>query len=507
MLIGKAFSQFNGEADSSFADNGVLLYDHLGLQQNEFLSKALFGPDGKLYLGGFIQGQNRDIFLVRLNPDGTPDTSFGNDGAVQFDPSLGGNDELADFAFTASGKIVIAGTTNAGNTDQIVAVFKTDGTLDETFAGTGYTTTGGPDLDTWMTVWVDEEDRIVLAGNTSGAGGQNLTIARANLDGSLDPTFGAGGFNIIHFEDTERFLDIHWHDFSKRYYLLALIDGLYHIMTFTEDGQVENDFSGDGLLDLNVFGSETETFTQIVTGPNGDIFVAGSVADAGNISDVLVLKIYNTGDPYLPFATNGYYRSNLGSGGSDYAANLHFLADGTLLVSGITDNSGKQNLMTFQLASDGSLVSNYGLAGVMEYSVQNEVDEFGGYLCLDGSGDVYISGTSVQPGHDDMVVAKLKTSISSAVRDITPSLKSLSVFPNPTNDQLTISFDLDEASEVEAQLYALTGEWVAALPGAFYPAGMQLTDGSNLVAGLPAGAYILRIIAKNQAYAVKISVH
>ena len=502
-----AFAQFNGEADSTFADNGVLLYDHNGNGNNEFLWKMVAGPNGKLYAGGFIQGQNRDILLMRFNADGTPDASFGNNGAVQFDPSLGGNDELADLFVTSTGKIVIVGTTNAGNTDQIIARFNSDGTLDTSFKQTGYWITGVAGVDTWMTVWVDSSDRIVVAGSMSDGSGQNLAVGRLMPNGNLDPSFGFNGLNVFDYGSNERFLDIHWHDFSKRYYLLALIDGKYSVMALNEDGDTENSFDGDGRKSLDLYGSDTESFMQVTTGPNGDLFLVGSVASSGDASDVLIVKMYNTGDLYLPFANNGIYRANLGQSASEYATEVLFLEDGTLLVSGVTQNAGDQDLMTFMLASDGFFFSNYGQNGVMRYPVENNVDEAGGWLCVDSAGKVYIYGTSVQPGNDDMVIIKLKTDeVSTAVKDQVPALTDLSVYPNPARDQLSLSFELPKATSVQINLHALDGRAIAALSLGHLPAGPQTVDGAALLRYAGPGMYLLSIQTEGQVYTQKLMV-
>src|SRR5690606_21519084 len=86
------------------------------------------------------------------------------------------------------------------------------------------------------------------------------------------------------------------------------------------------------------------------------------------------------------------------------------LANGTLLVTGLTNNTD-QNMMTFILASDGTLVASYGVNGIMEYDVPNQKMETQGFIAEDANGKIYLCGSSAQgQANLDLVVAKLKTS-------------------------------------------------------------------------------------------------
>ena len=71
-----------------------------------------------------------DFAVVRYNPDGSLDTSFGGTGIVGT-PVGTGYDVATSVAIQADGKIVVAGNGFA------VVRYNTDGTLDTSFNGTG----------------------------------------------------------------------------------------------------------------------------------------------------------------------------------------------------------------------------------------------------------------------------------------------------------------------------------------------------------------------------------
>src|SRR5262249_37671172 len=138
--------------------------------------------------------------VARYNPDGTPDTSFGSGGQLQFGFGAGTSLPAArDLALQPDGKIVVAGiffNNTTFNADIGIARLNADGTFD---AGCG---SGGlvkedfhPDAAIHA-VLVQPDGKIVVAGGPSQPGGSNSLVARFNPDGTLDASFGAGGRTI-----------------------------------------------------------------------------------------------------------------------------------------------------------------------------------------------------------------------------------------------------------------------------------------------------------------------
>jgi uncharacterized delta-60 repeat protein/uncharacterized repeat protein (TIGR01451 family) len=158
--------------------------------------------DRKIIVGGnFFNGTNYDIALARYNVDGTLDSTFGTAGIATTD---GGQWEIVTaMALDRSGKIVVAGATTPDHyettADLLVARYNTDGTPDLTFSGDGRASTDIGAGDVAYAVRVDALGRVVVAGQTAGAGGRDFVVARYKRDGSLDTTFGSGGYITTDF--------------------------------------------------------------------------------------------------------------------------------------------------------------------------------------------------------------------------------------------------------------------------------------------------------------------
>ncbi|HEY6892999.1 MAG TPA: delta-60 repeat domain-containing protein, partial [Rhodanobacteraceae bacterium] len=138
---------------------------------------------------------------LALAADGTLDTSFGVDGLARAG--------ITDGDLQPSGcrpvvqpdnKIVICGTrlaNGSSGSDFLVARFNVDGTLDTTFGVGGLVTIDfdhGTGSDQADGVALQSDGSIVVAGTTRGAesNSETFAVARLTTSGALDGTFGAG---------------------------------------------------------------------------------------------------------------------------------------------------------------------------------------------------------------------------------------------------------------------------------------------------------------------------
>lgn len=140
--------------------------------------------DGKYVIAGQIPGVDGfiDLWVARFNTNGTLDTNF-NGGTVTFDIDSTDSETTEwayDLAIQSDGKIVAAGsfhTAASSETSVLVVRFYSDGTLDETFGAGGYKLgmpPAGPDVDSFHSyaVALQADSSIIVAGaaNHNGEG-------------------------------------------------------------------------------------------------------------------------------------------------------------------------------------------------------------------------------------------------------------------------------------------------------------------------------------------------
>ena len=137
----------NGTLDLSFGDKGLVAVgpgpnlDGYPLDLTDV--KLLAG--GKILVAGSTpvgEGEQFDLYLARLNADGSPDASFGSHGAVTVD--FGGNEFGTKLATDASGGIYLAATNSSSrptsrprSTRRSLRSLPAPASLDPSFDGDG----------------------------------------------------------------------------------------------------------------------------------------------------------------------------------------------------------------------------------------------------------------------------------------------------------------------------------------------------------------------------------
>ncbi len=178
----------NGSLDTSFGHDGKVATKVLSI------AGIVVQATGKIVDVGSTE---KGLVLARWNANGTPDTSFGRDGVVV--TSLH-NAWASAIVLPGNGKIVAAATWNNMFT---LARYNSDGSPDRSFGGDGVVTTSfwSGEADWAYGVAVQADGRIVAAGQAipyehgidSGLSYGGIVVARYNRNGTLDSTFSGDG--------------------------------------------------------------------------------------------------------------------------------------------------------------------------------------------------------------------------------------------------------------------------------------------------------------------------
>ncbi len=157
------------------------------------ISKIVAQSDSKIVVAGTIGvGSAADFFLVRVNADGSPDTTFGYHGTIQTD--FGGADTLADITIDAQARIIAVGS-GGPNADFAVARYTTSGSLDTSFSGDGKELIPFGGTDTPLSVSALASGKIEIVGTSTTP----IAAARLNADGSFDGSFAGDGTASLAF--------------------------------------------------------------------------------------------------------------------------------------------------------------------------------------------------------------------------------------------------------------------------------------------------------------------
>jgi len=132
----------DGSLDSGFDGDGILTRS--ASSGKDYGRDVLQQSDGKLVVVGY---DTSDSFMMRFNLDGTRDNSFGDLGLQKFDGGPG-SEKLFSVVQLADGKLLGSGYTEGADGDVLAIKVDTDGSLDTSFDSDGRVTLdGGTNVD------------------------------------------------------------------------------------------------------------------------------------------------------------------------------------------------------------------------------------------------------------------------------------------------------------------------------------------------------------------------
>ena len=359
----------NGTLDSGFANGGIFRYEHGNVYSTDKLSGIALQADGKIVAAGEVTvGNGNPAFaVIRLNQNGTFDTTFGTGGIVVKD-FFSSIDKATEVAIQADGKILVSGWVTQGGVnngltyDFTVVRYNPNGTEDASYGNGGvvFTDFGGRG-DLAQASVLQPDGKLVVAGWTSVAGSQyDFGLARYNTDGSLDATFDGDGKVITPIGN----------NLSELLRGIALAPGgkivatgdMYNppvpgsgsghtdvvVVRYNSDGSLDQSFDGDGkfVYDSNL-GDRNEGGEDVTVQPDGKILITGDsylrqVQQGTSDQDMLLIRVNAGGGLDSSFGSGGIVYTDFGifagpfttPRSGDTGSAIALQADGKIVVAG-----------------------------------------------------------------------------------------------------------------------------------------------------------------------------
>jgi uncharacterized delta-60 repeat protein len=373
---------------------------------------------GNVYVTGYTGSSGagvQDVLIAKYNTS----------GAIQWQRTLGGTsvDTVNAIAVDGSGNVYITGSTfssGAGNYDILIAKYNTSGTIQ------WQRTLGGASSDQGYGIAVDGSGNLYIIGSTtsSGAGGQDVLIAKLPADGSLTGTYGAFTYATSGLTNATSSLTAATSTLtaSTPYWWIATLGGALEEQAYSiaVDGSgnvyvtgytfgsgagnsdvliVKYDTSGTIQWQRTLGGANQDGGYGIAVDGSGNVYIAvytGS-SGAGN-ADVLIAK-YDTSGTIQ-------WQRTLGGASNDYGFGIAVDGSGNVYVTGLTESSGG--------ALANVLIAKYNSSGTIQWQITlGGANQDVGYdIAVDGSGNAYIIGytASSGAGNSDVLIVKYDTS-------------------------------------------------------------------------------------------------
>jgi uncharacterized delta-60 repeat protein len=194
-----------GSLDASFSGDGRV---STLTSPDTFVARAVaIQPDGRIVIAGYscdtgTCGPTGDssFRLARYTSDGGLDTDFGQGGMVT--TAVGaGRSQAFDIVVRPDGRIVAGGVASADANDPgsfALVGYRANGTLDPSFgAGGRVITRVGTGFDAISDLLPDAGERVVAVGQAVGDGRDRFALARYDGRGRPDPMFGDSGTLVV----------------------------------------------------------------------------------------------------------------------------------------------------------------------------------------------------------------------------------------------------------------------------------------------------------------------
>jgi uncharacterized delta-60 repeat protein len=342
-------------------------------------------------------GQDQgDFFALRLNQEGTLDTSFGAGGVVRTPINLqpDGSDYAGGAGLGPNGTIVLGGSAwgpPGEGYDFAFVRYTSSGALDPTFGGDGIVTMNHEQTDGGQTVAVQPDGKVIGAGETPST--STACVLRLLPNGDPDPSFGSAGivqtalgnpamrdvfFDVTVLEDG-RILAAGTADTDYPNADFALV-------RYLPNGQLDTTFGNGGIV-LTDGPNSDWAWTSLVL-PGGKIIIAGDTEYQTYSYEARLARYLSNGVLDTSFGGDGIVTTRFE--GDSSATALAAQEDGKLIAGGWSHSGSSQ--ARFALArynDDGTLDTTFGDGGTRLHDVLSGSDygqALGIQTVADGSG-------------------------------------------------------------------------------------------------------------------------
>ena len=272
----------------------------------DYVNSVFQQTDGKLVIAGTSYSsdlRSSDFSLVRLNGDGNLDSSFGIGGKMLV-PVGSGFESVVSVIQQADGKVVMVGHDIGFNSGGVVNPYmirlNSDGSVDSTFGSAGMLALFDVGIETNYRVIQQNDGKLLAFGVSQNAGNREIIIRRLESDGSLDISFGANGKQVLPVDVGYLGINSVIQQVDGR--LLVAGAGTrdngdsrdFSLVRLNSDGGLDDTFGSGGKLLVSVLSNYDDYVSSIVQQSDGKLVVVGSSYNSSNSSSYFSLVRLNT---------------------------------------------------------------------------------------------------------------------------------------------------------------------------------------------------------------------
>jgi uncharacterized delta-60 repeat protein len=342
---------------------------------------------------------------------GNLDTTFGSGGKVITPfPGFTGAGGFA-IAVQEDGKMVVAAEISSDTAQDFGMVrYNTNGSLDTSFGSGGFVTTDFFGFrDFARAVAIQQDGKILVGGGCQKSASTDSTdfgVARYNADGSLDGGFGAGGkLSLDMANGSPDSLKTILVQSDGRIVLFGLIQNgpaSGGLARVNQNGSLDTSFGSGGKVNFPAFNPFAAAFAA-----DGRILVAGEIGGTTNVAsgDFGMARFNADGSLDTRFGNAGSVATDF-FGHTDIADAVAFQPDGRIVLAGLAstaDDSAHQDFALARYSSEGALDPTFGNGGKVTTDFSGGRDRALSVIII--SGERIVVGGQVEGQSRDFALA------------------------------------------------------------------------------------------------------
>jgi uncharacterized delta-60 repeat protein len=335
----------DGTVDNLFGSNGDgRVITNINNKANFAYSMIILDNDDIILCGK----TGTDITLVKYNSNGIIDTTFGSSGKVI--TTISTTDIYSNSIAVQNNKIILAGYIFTNSYSRIlffIMRYTLNGIIDTTFGGgNGYVTHsfGGSNKNRGFNLFIQKDYKIIICGSTIVNSLNNLALLRLNPDGSLDASFGINGSVITDISTQETFYSVVVQSDDKIIATGNSINTNYNndfcLVRYLPNGSIDTSFGNNGIVLTDMNGNE-DVVNCIALQSDNKIVISGTSYDRVTRSIVL-LRYTENGILDKTFGYRGIIKTSINNRDS-YNYGLKIQTDEKILISGYYLSSSTNN--------------------------------------------------------------------------------------------------------------------------------------------------------------------
>lgn len=338
---------------------------------------------------------------------GSLDLTFGTGGIVT--TTIGNGDDYGiSVAIQNDGKMIVAGCSNNGaNNDFALVRYNSDGTLDNAFGINGKVLLAiGNGDECGQSIVIQSDGKILVAGSSNNGANDDFALVRYKSNGTLDSTFGTGGIVITAFGSAA----------DNGYSVVIQIDGKIVVVGSTKNGTPTHfalvRYNSDGTLD-NTFGTSGKVITPVGiyyfdSAYSVAIQSDGKIVVSGTSDNIFALVRFNSdGSLDNTFGTGGKVTTNVGPGGIQIGYSVAIQIDGKIVASGFKNNgNGNSSIFVVRYNNIGILDNTFGTGGIVITTFG--ADDLAFSVALQSDGKIVVAGYGNNGGGINYDIALLR---------------------------------------------------------------------------------------------------